>query len=306
MGWIILIDILLIIVIALIMSVEVDIKLDEHISIKVKYAHITLFSVSTDEKNQKSKKEKKKKDKKKKQDSKLTVAENTEQNSSDSSAEKSFKVEQEAEVKEVKEQPISQPKESVPASEKPEAPTKEKPSTVITDKTEKPQPSTSEIPPDNTEKKPSEDNKKAEKPSPMGDTLSEKWEFIKMLLESARKPVRRLISHIRITDVKILITASGEDAAEAAINYGKINIMINSLLALLYRFVRLKIKEVKIGVDFDAGETKYDIACKVKMRLSTAIGCALWLVGRIAIRYIKLINGNGEAKASPSQKQEGI
>ncbi|MBR4305734.1 MAG: DUF2953 domain-containing protein, partial [Ruminiclostridium sp.] len=110
--------------------------------------------------------------------------------------------------------------------------------------------------------------------------LEEKIELIKLFIKSAGKPVKKLISHIRVTNLNIDVTASGDDAAKAALNYGKINIAVGSLLGFLNQFVRLHIKKVNIGVDFESGETKFTLYCKIKMRISTALGCGIWFLFR--------------------------
>ena len=54
MGWLIFIDILLIIVLALMLSVTVNVHLNDETRIKIRYAGITIFSVSPeDEKHKK-------------------------------------------------------------------------------------------------------------------------------------------------------------------------------------------------------------------------------------------------------------
>lgn len=61
-------------------------------------------------------------------------------------------------------------------------------------------------------------------------------------MESASKPIKRLISHIRVSNFYLFITASGEDAAQAAMNYGKINWLVHTALAVLYNTVKLNVK----------------------------------------------------------------
>ena len=64
MGWLIFIDILLIIVLALMLSVTVNVHLNDETRIKIRYAGITIFSVSPED--EKHKKQKKSKEKQKK------------------------------------------------------------------------------------------------------------------------------------------------------------------------------------------------------------------------------------------------
>ena len=81
--------------------------------------------------------------------------------------------------------------------------------------------------------------------------IGETIEFVKQLISSASKPVKRLISHIRVTNFYLFITASGEDAAQAAMNYGKINWIVYTAIALLYEAVKLDVKKIDISADFN-------------------------------------------------------
>lgn len=169
--------------------------------------------------------------------------------------------------------------------------------------------------PDNSaaDEKSAEAGKSDKAKSKSKGNLSDNWEMIKTLIKSASKPVKRLISHIRVADLFIDIIASGEDAAQAALNYGKINWFVHSAIAFLYQTVRLYVKKINIGVDFTSGNTEYFVSCKIRMRLSTAIGCALWFLVRTAKLTLKKTqsditggNGTAAAKVAPKTAKKGI
>lgn len=253
MGWLIFIDILLIIVLALMLSVTVNVHLNDEMRIKIRYAGITIFSVSPE--NEKQKKQKKNKEKQKKSpddksDNISAVNENPVQNT-ESTADKA--------------------KESK--------------------KTHK------------VEKKADNNgnNGLLSKLELSGDT-GETIEFVKQLISSASKPVKRLISHIRVNNFYLFITASGEDAAQAAMNYGKINWIVYTAIAVLYEAVKLDVKKIDISADFNSGKTEYELSCKVKLRLGTAIGCVLWFLFRTAKLYLKINSKNVNNTASAENK----
>ena len=249
MGWLIFIDILLIIVLALMLSVTVNVHLNDETRIKIRYAGITIFSVSPEDekhKKQKKNKEKQKKSPDDKSDNISADNENTVQNT-ESTADKA--------------------KES---------------------------------------KKTHKVGKKADnngndgllsKLGLSGD-IGETIEFVKQLISSASKPVKRLISHIRVSNFYLFITASGEDAAQAAMNYGKINWLVHTALAVLYNTVKLNVKKIDITADFTSGKTEYELSCKVKLRLGTAIGCVLWFLFRAAKLYLKTNSKNANKTAT--------
>lgn len=253
MGWLIFIDILLIIVLALMLSVTVNVHLNDETRIKIRYAGITIFSVSPE--NEKQKKQKKNKEKQKKSpddksDNISAVNENPVQNT-ESTADKA--------------------KESK--------------------KTHK------------VEKKADNNgnNGLLSKLGLSGD-IGETIEFVKQLISSASKPVKRLISHIRVNNFYLFITASGEDAAQAAMNYGKINWIVYTAIAVLYEAVKLDVKKIDISADFNSGKTEYELSCKVKLRLGTAIGCVLWFLFRTAKLYLKINSKNVNKTASAENK----
>lgn len=249
MGWLIFIDILLIIVLALMLSVTVNVHLNDETRIKIRYAGITIFSVSPEDekhKKQKKNKEKQKESPDDKSDNISADNENTVQNT-ESTADKA--------------------KES---------------------------------------KKTHKVGKKADnngndgllsKLGLSGD-IGETIEFVKQLISSASKPVKRLISHIRVSNFYLFITASGEDAAQAAMNYGKINWLVHTALAVLYNTVKLNVKKIDITADFTSGKTEYELSCKVKLRLGTAIGCVLWFLFRAAKLYLKINSKNANKTAT--------
>ena len=259
MGWLIFIDILLIIVLALMLSVTVNVHLNDETRIKIRYAGITIFSVSPED--EKHKKQKKSKEKQKKSpDDKI---------------------------------------DNISAD--------------------------NENPMQNTESTPNkaEESKKTHKVGKKADNngnngllsklglsgdISETIEFVKQLILSASKPVKRLIGHIRVSNFYLFITASGEDAAQAAMNYGKINWLVHTALAVLYNTVKLNVKKIDITADFTSGKTEYELSCKVKLRLGTAIGCVLWFLFRTAKLYLKInsknVNKTATAESNTKPKAE--
>ena len=254
MGWLIFIDILLIIVLALMLSVTVNVHLNDETRIKIRYAGITIFSVSPEDEKHKKQKKSKEKQRKSPDDKSDNISadnenpmqntENTADKADDSSdiskeSKKTHKVEKKA---------------------------------------------------DNNG-----NNGLLSKLGLSGD-ISETIEFVKQLVESASKPIKRLISHIRVSNFYLFITASGEDAAQAAMNYGKINWLVHTALAVLY------------NTDFTSGKTEYELSCKVKLRLGTAIGCVLWLLFRTAKLYLKInsknVNKTATAESNTKPKAE--
>lgn len=249
MGWLIFIDILLIIVLALMLSVTVNVHLNDETRIKIRYAGITIFSVSPEDEKHKKQKKSKEKQKKSPDDKSDNISADNEK--------------------------TVQNTESTP------------------NKAEE-------------SKKTHKVGKKADNNGNNGllsklglsGDISETIEFVKQLILSASKPIKRLISHIRVSNFYLFITASGEDAAQAAMNYGKINWLVHTALAVLYNTVKLNVKKIDITADFTSGKTEYELSCKVKLRLGTAIGCVLWFLFRTAKLYLKINSKNANKTAT--------
>lgn len=273
MGWLIFIDILLIIVLALMLSVTVTVHLNDETRIKIKYAGITIFSVSPEAEKQRKQKQEKKKEKSKPEPVKKATASTT------------------------KKKPVEKSTSTGVSSKSDDNTSKAKGSTDTEKKNEK-----------KAEKKPDENNGLMSKLGLSGD-IGELIEFAKQLIESASKPIKRLISHIRVSNFYLFITASGEDAAQAAMNYGKINWLVYTALAVLYDAVKLDVKKIDITADFNSGKTEYELSCKVKLRLGTALGCIIWLLFRLLKMYLKInsknVNNNSAQVKRKSKPQAG-
>lgn len=124
--------------------------------------------------------------------------------------------------------------------------------------------------------------------------FSEKIELVKTMLSSASSPAKRLFKRIRVTDVYVDVIAGGEDAQQAALNYGKLNWAINGVLGNLDALLTLKVKKVNITVNFNSEEPEYYVSCKAKLRLGTALDCAIWFLFNIVKKTVKNnINTNG-------------
>lgn len=260
MGWIIFADILLVIAVALMLSVRVDIRvISDEFFVKVKYAGITVFSISPQQ-EQNQKKEKKKKKKKSSEDKdKFQNAEDFPQHKTSSDA---------SDTKSAEEGVIGQTNLDN-SGNKADEPKKEK-----------------------AHGEPSVFEKLG-----VGNSPSDIMSFIIALINSAAKPIKSLIKSIRVNNLMLYIIASGEDAAQAALNYGKTNWMIHTALAFLYKAVKLDVKETDITVDFTSGKTEFYISCNVKLRVINALVCAVWLFIRLIRLYMSIQKQNNSGNA---------
>lgn len=95
------------------------------------------------------------------------------------------------------------------------------------------------------------------------------------IVKSVLPPLGDLLKRVRITSVCVDITVAGEDSAETAINYGKVNALVYSSLSALGNLVKVKVKRIKIDCDFLKKETEQKIFFKIKLRIFFIITAAL-------------------------------
>lgn len=100
------------------------------------------------------------------------------------------------------------------------------------------------------------------------DTLSLIWAILKGICPTAA----RMLSHLRLTRLKLSIRVAGPEADQTAIRYGQICAGIYPLLGALDSAIRLRVKWVDIYPDFVREESVYDISFRVKLRLNHLIG----------------------------------
>lgn len=136
-------------------------------------------------------------------------------------------------------------------------------------------------------KKKPDSNNKSDKPKP---SLSEIFAVVKMLVESLGKPLKKLLHRTRITNMRLDIICGGDDAAKAALNYGKTNIVVGNALGWLDMFFTVVKPDINIGVDFESEDTLTEMSCKIKISLGAAL--AFLLVG--LLRVLKNSKGNDE------------
>lgn len=132
---------------------------------------------------------------------------------------------------------------------------------------------------------PSEKKKKEKKPKLTKEEkeerkkeLLEKIELVKMILASAGKGLKKLLSAIKLYDIAIDIDVANEDAYEAAIGYGRMNMIVYNAISFLRTFFTVSIDHVKINCVYNSDKSKYDAAVNVHAIPSTIL-CAAIIIG---------------------------
>lgn len=245
-------SIILLIIVLLNVSLTAEIAyISEKLDIKIKYMFFTLYPV--EEKKKKSKKTKKKRVRKKE------VSRNTNKKAKSAAEiqDDSRITKYESNIEENKEKEIMNSSETSKKSEF---------SDINTNKTNK------------TSSKKEKINK---------EDIKEKIKIVKKVFLSSKKGLRRLLKNIRIDDIFIDIDVADEDAAEAAISYGKMNALVYNGLAAIRIFFTISIKKINIYCKYNTSKCRYDAACTIKLRPATALLSATSIIYHFFVNTVK-------------------
>lgn len=193
----------------------------------------------------------------------------------------------------------------LPRKEKKEKPPKKKTEEApqeAADTTEnddiKPENAMEETPPQVPEKKKSKKKKSKDKPE-----KENKLEVLKCRIEQAKilwgfcaKPLGKLFKGIFLDDLVVDFKICGEDACEAAVNYGKINALFYNGLSVVRLLFPVTVKTVDIVCDFDGKKSVYDCSLSVKLRLGTLLGVLLVIAWGFLV-HLNELGKAGQAEA---------
>ncbi len=166
----------------------------------------------------------------------------------------------------------------------------------------------SETDAEKTDAEPVKKKKKEKKPKdPSKPDLFEIIELVKVGLESLSKPLRKLCKRIKICDLDIRMICGGDDAAKAALNFGRMNLLLSNALGWMDVAFTLKRPHIDINVDFQSEETVTECSCKVKLSALAALAFVFTLLGRFisrALKSEKIKAWLGRMKSKPAKKKK--
>jgi len=130
-----------------------------------------------------------------------------------------------------------------------------------------------------TESKPEKESDSEEKPpfldriSDKLDELEEKKNQIQLLLELILPPLKKLGGKIRIDDLLIDFAAADEDAAKAAISYGRLGAAVYNLISAIRQYIRITILSVNISCLYNtpSEKSRYDGELKIRLRPASVL-----------------------------------
>lgn len=106
-------------------------------------------------------------------------------------------------------------------------------------------------------------------------------------VRNASPPVKRLFKKIRVRDLYIDYVVGTDDAAKTAIKYGTICAAVYPVIEWLTTYFSVQARDVKINADFSRETDDIFAYCVVKLRLGTALFCAIWFLIKFSKVYLK-------------------
>lgn len=137
------------------------------------------------------------------------------------------------------------------------------------------------------------------------NTFGETVEMVLTLLKSSVLSTTALLSHVRITRLRIYMTVCDETANETAISYGTISASIYNLLGYLDHFITVYITSIDIIPDFVGDEEVHDISFRVKLRINLILGTAISIFFKFLVNIVKLKVNIGVEKQQINKNKKG-
>jgi hypothetical protein len=113
-------------------------------------------------------------------------------------------------------------------------------------------------------------------------------------------PTKKILSHVRMLDLCMDLRVGAPDAAQTAIRYGQVSAAFYNVLALLQRYMTVKVKRVRIDIDYLSGQTNAQYSFVLKLRM----GVAAWQLLRAGIGLMKTKNKLEAAQERAAHRKE--
>lgn len=150
-----------------------------------------------------------------------------------------------------------------------------------------------------------EKGKKAKKEKKPKKKLDIDLDMIMDYVRSASPPIKRLFKKIRWYDVYVDWVVASDDAAKTAISYGSICSVLYPFFEWLTTYFTAHVKEVHIEADFSKEKSDIFAYFVLKLRLSTALACVIWLAWRVLKTYMKYNQQPTQTKPKKASKKKG-
>ncbi len=132
-------------------------------------------------------------------------------------------------------------------------------------------------------------------------SAKEGLELLQTLLPRLWRPVRRLVRGTTFAQLTLDVTVGRGDAAETAIEFGKMNARVYGALALFQNFLKIRAKRIWIAPDFTARRDEYRYSVTVRILPATVLASLLSIGFWVLWTAVK---GLGSAAKKTGRKKE--
>lgn len=127
---------------------------------------------------------------------------------------------------------------------------------------------------------------KTAKPKDQKLIISDIFALVKLVWDSLGKPLKRLLKATRINGFRLAIEVGGDDAAEAAIRFGRTNMAAGTALAFLDGCFTLREPTFDITCKFNGEDTRTECGFTARLTLIAALAFLFWVAGRLVRNYM--------------------
>lgn len=127
---------------------------------------------------------------------------------------------------------------------------------------------------------------KSDKPKRQKLMLSDIFALVKLVWDSLGKPLKRLLKATRVTGFRLDISVGGDDAADAAIKFGKTNMAAGAALAFLDGCFTLKDPKFNVTCNFQSEETRTECGFTARLTVIAALAFLFCVAGRLIRNYM--------------------
>ena len=139
------------------------------------------------------------------------------------------------------------------------------------------------------DKKPKKAAPEGEKPEPFPKPKTGgSWTDFLPLVRVALDLLNDLRRKLRVDHLKLHLTMAGDDPCDLAVNYGRMNASLATLIAQLERFLVIKKRDVHIDCDFAASETVIMARLDLTITLGRIISIAAVYGVRALTTFLKI------------------
>lgn len=131
-------------------------------------------------------------------------------------------------------------------------------------------------------------------------------QMIMDFVENAWPPIKKLFKKIRWYDVYVDWVVASDDAAKTALMYGGICSFLYPFFKWLTTYFTAQVKEVNIEPDFSKEKQDIFIYFVLKLRLSTALACVIWLAWRVLKTYLKYNKSSEPVQKSKKKSKKQV